>query len=109
MISVAEKLLLPGRTQVNRTIRLRIEGRSRQKPRRPQHSNEETDSAFYQAGGAYSFRDQLQDIMALTVAQRDVARARALDRSLAVGSHGLPLIGTGDWSDLRESEHDPRA
>ena len=25
--------------------------------------------------------------------------ARALDQSLAVGTHGLPLIGTGDWSD----------
>ncbi|MEP7117186.1 MAG: glucoamylase family protein, partial [Acidobacteriota bacterium] len=25
--------------------------------------------------------------------------ARALDSSLAVGSHGLPLIGTGDWND----------
>ncbi len=25
--------------------------------------------------------------------------ARALDRSLALGSHGLPLIGTGDWND----------
>jgi cyclic beta-1,2-glucan synthetase len=25
--------------------------------------------------------------------------ARALDRSLALGAHGLPLIGTGDWND----------
>ena len=25
--------------------------------------------------------------------------ARALDHSLAVGGHGLPLIGTGDWND----------
>jgi cyclic beta-1,2-glucan synthetase len=25
--------------------------------------------------------------------------ARALDRSLAVGVHGLPLMGTGDWND----------
>jgi cyclic beta-1,2-glucan synthetase len=25
--------------------------------------------------------------------------ARALDQSLALGAHGLPLIGTGDWND----------
>src|SRR5262249_48826417 len=25
--------------------------------------------------------------------------ARAIDRSLAVGSHGLPLFGCGDWND----------
>ncbi len=148
-------------------------------------------SAFYQAGGAYGFRDQLQDVMALLTAKREIARehllraaarqfvegdvqhwwhpplgrgvrtrisddrlwlpyvvqryltvtedrtvldetvpfldgkhllphqtdayfepeqsatsstmfehcAAALDCSLAVGSHGLPLIGSGDWND----------
>ncbi len=148
-------------------------------------------AAFYQLSGAYGFRDQLQDVLALTVAKRAVAReqlllaasrqfiegdvqhwwhppsgrgvrtrisddllwlpyavfqfieatgdstvldetvpflegdqlaegqdesyfqprvsgtratlfehcARALDRSLAVGSHSLPLMGTGDWND----------
>jgi len=148
-------------------------------------------SAFYQASGAYGFRDQLQDVMSLTVAKPDLARAhilraaarqfvegdvqhwwfppagqgvrtrisddrawlatvtahyvettgdatildervpfldgaavrpgehdlyfqpnqadetaslfehcaRGLDHSLATGTHGLPLMGTGDWND----------
>jgi cyclic beta-1,2-glucan synthetase len=35
-------------------------------------------TAFYQASGAYGFRDQLQDVMALCVSRPDIARAHIL-------------------------------
>jgi len=35
-------------------------------------------SAFYQSGGAFGFRDQLQDVMALAVATPGIARAQIL-------------------------------
>jgi cyclic beta-1,2-glucan synthetase len=52
-----------------------------------QELDEEQDDCFFQALASEVSGSLLEHC------------ARALDKSLAVGAHGLPLIGSGDWND----------
>ncbi len=62
-------------------------------------------SGFYQSGGAYGFRDQLQDALCVMYADKDAAKAQIL----RAASHQFPEGDALHWWHTRQTHVDPTA